>query len=135
MTLRFAVANGSLGFGNVTQSVITITLLIFQSIIALIMIIPDASSFSTLIDYFTFASWIFYGLTFLSVIVLRFRRPDWERPFKVKFYIQCNSVVVELTVNMKCFYKNLDCMIQQRLPLHSGKAWTSEVFGSIYSMS
>uniref|UniRef100_F6WN12 b(0,+)-type amino acid transporter 1 n=1 Tax=Ciona intestinalis TaxID=7719 RepID=F6WN12_CIOIN len=57
--------------------------LIFNSFIALIMIIPDASSFSTLIDYFTFASWIFYGASFLSLIVLRYRKPNWERPYKV----------------------------------------------------
>uniref|UniRef100_H2ZQ50 b(0,+)-type amino acid transporter 1 n=1 Tax=Ciona savignyi TaxID=51511 RepID=H2ZQ50_CIOSA len=53
------------------------------SFIALLMIIPDASNFSTLVDYFTFASWIFYGATFLSVLVLRYRRPDWERPYRV----------------------------------------------------
>jgi len=47
------------------------------------MIIPDAASFSLLIDYFTFASWIFYGLTFLSVIVLRIRKPKWKRPYRV----------------------------------------------------
>nr|XP_002119371.1 b(0,+)-type amino acid transporter 1-like [Ciona intestinalis] len=57
--------------------------LIFNSFIALLMIIPDASNFSTLIDYFTFASWIFYGATFLSVIVLRFRKPEWKRPYRV----------------------------------------------------
>uniref|UniRef100_H2ZQ45 b(0,+)-type amino acid transporter 1 n=1 Tax=Ciona savignyi TaxID=51511 RepID=H2ZQ45_CIOSA len=57
--------------------------LIFNSFIALLMIIPDASNFSTLVDYFTFASWIFYGATFLSVLVLRYRRPDWERPYRV----------------------------------------------------
>ena len=63
----------------------------FKALIALIMIIPDASSFTTLIDYFTFASWIFYGLTFLSIIVLRIRKPDWERPYKVRYIYICKS--------------------------------------------
>ncbi|XP_077976320.1 b(0,+)-type amino acid transporter 1-like [Styela clava] len=54
----------------------------FNAFIAIIMIIPESSTFETLIDYFSFASWIFYGATFLSVIVLRFTRPKMERPFK-----------------------------------------------------
>ena len=41
------------------------------------------SDVGTLIDFFSFAIWTFYGLTFLSTIVLRWRRPDMERPFKV----------------------------------------------------
>ena len=40
------------------------------------------SDVGTRIDFFSFAIWTFYGLTFLSTIVLRWRRPDMERPFK-----------------------------------------------------
>lgn len=57
--------------------------LIFNSFIAMIMILPDTSSFSSLINYFAFSSWIFYGGSFLSLIILRWKRPEWERPFKV----------------------------------------------------
>jgi len=57
--------------------------LIINAAVALLMIVPDSSNFSTLIDYFTFASWIFYGATFLSIPILRYRHPDWNRPFKV----------------------------------------------------
>lgn len=54
---------------------------IFTGIISLIMIIPG--SIDALIDYFSFASWIFYGAAFVCVIVLRFTHPEWERPIKV----------------------------------------------------
>jgi len=57
--------------------------LIFNSAIALVMIIPDSSNFYTLINYFAFSSWIFYGGTFLSLLVLRWKKPHWHRPFKV----------------------------------------------------
>ncbi|XP_078482152.1 b(0,+)-type amino acid transporter 1-like isoform X2 [Ciona intestinalis] len=70
-------------FTVMTPSEMLVSNAVAISFIALIMIIPDASSFSTLIDYFTFASWIFYGASFLSLIVLRYRKPDWERPYKV----------------------------------------------------
>ncbi|CAK8682350.1 unnamed protein product [Clavelina lepadiformis] len=74
--------------------------LIFNSFIALLMILPNSSNFSTLIDYFTFASWIFYGATFLSVIVLRIRRPKWERPYKVWIVIPaiCTAAAVYLII-------------------------------------
>lgn len=55
----------------------------FNALIAILMLIPNSSTFETLINYFTFATWIFYGGTFLSVIVLRYRRPDLHRPYKV----------------------------------------------------
>ncbi|CAI9735029.1 (0,+)-type amino acid transporter 1-like isoform X1 [Octopus vulgaris] len=41
--------------------------LIFSAIIALIMIIPG--EISSLIDFFSFTAWLFYGLAFLSLIV------------------------------------------------------------------
>ncbi|XP_077976188.1 uncharacterized protein LOC144432048 [Styela clava] len=55
----------------------------FNAFIALLMIIPNSSTFESLIDYFTFSAWIFYGATFASVIVLRYRLPDLHRPYRV----------------------------------------------------
>jgi len=60
---------------------------ILNTFISLLMIIPDSSTFSTLIDFFTFASWIFYGLSFFSVVVLRFRHPNWKRPYRVWIWV------------------------------------------------
>ena len=43
-------------------------------------------SFQQLFTYVIFTAWIFYGLTVASVIVLRIRRPDLERSFRVPAY-------------------------------------------------
>ena len=51
----------------------------FQSLLTILFVFSDVG---TRIDFFSFAIWTFYGLTFLSTIVLRWRRPDMERPFK-----------------------------------------------------
>ncbi|XP_072374201.1 b(0,+)-type amino acid transporter 1 [Scyliorhinus torazame] len=55
--------------------------LIFNGILAIIYIIP--ADINTLISFFSFASWIFYGLTTLSLIVMRFTRKELKRPVKV----------------------------------------------------
>jgi basic amino acid/polyamine antiporter, APA family len=43
-------------------------------------------SFQELFTYVIFSAWIFYGLTVAAVIVLRFKRPDQKRLFKVPGY-------------------------------------------------
>ena len=43
-------------------------------------------SFQQLFTYVVFTGWIFYGLTVAGVIVLRIRRPDVERVFRVPAY-------------------------------------------------
>ncbi|XP_072926246.1 b(0,+)-type amino acid transporter 1 [Hemitrygon akajei] len=55
--------------------------LLFNGILAIIYIIP--ADINTLINYFSFASWIFYGLTIFSSIVMRFTRKSLRRPVKV----------------------------------------------------
>ena len=55
----------------------------FQCIIAWIMLIPDSSNFDTLINYFSFAAWTFYGATVAALLWMRFSKPDLERPYKV----------------------------------------------------
>ncbi|XP_067905999.1 b(0,+)-type amino acid transporter 1 isoform X1 [Heterodontus francisci] len=59
--------------------------LIFNGLLAIIYIIP--ADINTLINYFSFASWIFYGLTTLSLIVMQFRRKDMKRPVKIPIVI------------------------------------------------
>jgi APA family basic amino acid/polyamine antiporter len=43
-------------------------------------------SFDVLSDFQVFAGWVFYGLTGLSIFVLRYKEPDAIRPFKVTGY-------------------------------------------------
>jgi len=45
-----------------------------------------AGSFQELFTLVVFTAWIFYGLSVFAVIVLRRRRPDLDRPYRVPFY-------------------------------------------------
>ncbi len=42
-----------------------------------------AGNIESLIDFFSFSAWIFYGGSMLSLIVQRFTRPEAPRPYKV----------------------------------------------------
>ncbi|XP_019361149.1 PREDICTED: B(0,+)-type amino acid transporter 1 isoform X2 [Gavialis gangeticus] len=57
----------------------------WQGAIAIIYIIPG--NIDTLINYFSFAVWIFYGLTVLGLIVMRFTRKELKRPITVPIVI------------------------------------------------
>ncbi|XP_071785073.1 b(0,+)-type amino acid transporter 1-like [Asterias amurensis] len=59
--------------------------LLFQASIALLMIIPG--DFDTLVNYLSFTAWTFFGLTMVSLLVLRYKRPDVHRPIKVPIVI------------------------------------------------
>ncbi len=58
--------------------------LIFQSIWVCLLIV--LGNYSSLLTYVTFASIAFNFLTVLAVIVLRFKNPNIDRPFKSWFY-------------------------------------------------
>ena len=53
----------------------------WQGVIAIAMMIP--SDFNQLVNYFSFASWLVYGLTAMGVLVLRITQRDAIRPIKV----------------------------------------------------
>ena len=52
----------------------------------MIMLIPDSSEFSTLVNYFSFAAWLSYLAVFVALLYLRWKRPNATRPYKV-FYV------------------------------------------------
>ncbi|XP_061449740.1 B(0,+)-type amino acid transporter 1 [Rhineura floridana] len=68
--------------------------IIFHAAIAIIYVIPG--DINTLINYFSFAVWIFYGLTVLGLIVMRFTRKDWGRPIRVPFIIPIIVIIVSI---------------------------------------
>ncbi|XP_078400538.1 b(0,+)-type amino acid transporter 1 [Cetorhinus maximus] len=68
--------------------------LIFNGFLSIIYIIPG--DINTLINYFSFASWIFYGLTTLSLIVMRFTRKDLKRPVKVPIILPIVVTIVAI---------------------------------------
>ncbi|KAF5895569.1 B(0,+)-type amino acid transporter 1, partial [Clarias magur] len=49
---------------------------------------------NVLINYFSFAQWAFYGLTALSLIVMRFTKKELHRPVKVPIVIPVVVMVV-----------------------------------------
>ncbi|CAI9585312.1 unnamed protein product [Staurois parvus] len=56
--------------------------MIISTLIGCIFVIP--SDLLSLTNYFSFCSWLLIGLTCASLIVLRFREPNLERPYKVR---------------------------------------------------
>ncbi|XP_070686140.1 b(0,+)-type amino acid transporter 1 isoform X2 [Pempheris klunzingeri] len=66
--------------------------LIFNGVLAIFYIIP--TDINTLINYFSFAQWLFYGLTALALIVMRFTRKELHRPVKVPIVIAGLMVLV-----------------------------------------
>ncbi|XP_042616326.1 b(0,+)-type amino acid transporter 1-like isoform X2 [Cyprinus carpio] len=66
--------------------------LIFNGLLSIIYIMP--ADITTLINYFSFAQWVFYGLTCLALIVMRFTRKELQRPVKVPIVIPVLVVIV-----------------------------------------
>ncbi|XP_023419503.2 b(0,+)-type amino acid transporter 1-like [Cavia porcellus] len=59
--------------------------IIFYGIITTIYIIPG--DINSLVNYFSFASWLFYGMTIVGLVVMRFTKKNRERPIKVPIFI------------------------------------------------
>jgi APA family basic amino acid/polyamine antiporter len=59
-----------------------------------------SGSYSQLLDYVVFAVLIFYALTILSIFVLRYRRPQAERPYKAFGYPVIPAVYILMAVSI-----------------------------------
>jgi len=57
--------------------------LMFTCFVAWMMLIPESSNFISLVNYFNFAAWTFYGATMAALLWLRIRQPERKRPYKV----------------------------------------------------
>ncbi|XP_031565823.1 b(0,+)-type amino acid transporter 1-like isoform X4 [Actinia tenebrosa] len=79
--------------------------MLFNSIIAWIMLIPDSSSFETLINYFSFAAWVFYGSTIAALLWLRYKKPGLERPYKVPLVVPIVVLLASLYLVVAPFYE------------------------------
>nr|CAD7269745.1 unnamed protein product [Timema shepardi] len=64
------------------------------SLIAVAMVL--SGSIDSLIDFFSFTAWIFYGGAMLALIVMRYTKPNAPRPYKVSVplrgVLSCYSV-------------------------------------------
>ena len=65
------------------------TAILFNSLIACLLMSPGGSNFSTMLNFFNFTQWIFYGMCTFAVVVLRYKEPfkSMERDFKVPIVI------------------------------------------------
>ena len=65
-----------------------------------------SGTYGDLLDYVIFAALLFYALTVLGLFVLRFRRPDADRPYRALGYpilpllyvVLCTAVMVDLLI-------------------------------------
>uniref|UniRef100_A0A8D0HMX0 b(0,+)-type amino acid transporter 1 n=1 Tax=Sphenodon punctatus TaxID=8508 RepID=A0A8D0HMX0_SPHPU len=78
--------------------------LIFTSAVALIMIIPG--SFSSIVNFFSFTAWIFYGMTITCLLYLKIKKPELPRSYKV-------PILIPIIVLMASFYLVLAPIIDQ----------------------
>ncbi|KAK1163417.1 b(0,+)-type amino acid transporter 1 [Acipenser oxyrinchus oxyrinchus] len=112
-----------------------------QGILSIIYIIP--ADINTLINYFSFAGWGFYGVTVLALIVMRFTRKDLERPVKVPIFIPVIVVVLSFYLLLapiidKPEWEYLYCtafilsgLVVYLLFVHLKFSWTRKVMGPI----
>lgn len=68
--------------------------LIFHSLIAAAMVLYG--TIDSLIDFFSFTAWIFYGGAMLALIVMRYTKPNYPRPYKVikLFFFKLNYEIM-----------------------------------------
>ena len=95
--VAYAMAKDGLFFratGKLNDKGVPGTALVFQGIWIVILILlrtrkPDGSYgnlYSNLLDYVVFAALLFYVLTIAGIFLLRWKRPDAERPYKAFGY-------------------------------------------------
>lgn len=70
--------------------------LIFNAILSVLYVIP--SNVESLIDFFSFTAWLFYGLTMLALIRLRYIQPwrDKHRPYRVHLSIPILVFIISM---------------------------------------
>ncbi|GAQ88345.1 amino acid transporter [Klebsormidium nitens] len=82
--------------------------LLAQGAWACLLLLCSSASLSSLINYFGVASWVFYGLSALSLVRIRARFPSIHRPFKLRahwafsysvFGLACYLVLTSLMRN------------------------------------
>lgn len=66
--------------------------IVFTAALAIAMVIPG--NIGSLIDFFSFTAWLFYGLTVGSLVLMRFTRKNLERPIKIPIVIPVVFVLI-----------------------------------------
>ncbi len=103
--LYYAMARDNLFFrsvGRLNRRSVPAVGLILQGLWAVLLVF--SGTYSQLLDYVIFASLLFYAITVVGLFVLRFKKPDAERPYKVFGYpiipglyiFLCTAIMVDL---------------------------------------
>ena len=85
--LYYAMAKDGLFFsvaGTLNSRGVPQASLIMQAVWSIVLVF--SGTYSELLDYVIFASLLFYALTVAGLLVLRKKRPDLHRPYRVPFY-------------------------------------------------
>lgn len=105
--LYYAMARDGLFFraaGTLNRRGVPAVGLVMQAVWSVLLIF--SGTYSDLLDYIIFATLMFYALTVAGLFVLRFKRPDAERPYKAFGYpivpalyvLLCASIMLNLLV-------------------------------------
>lgn len=65
-----------------------------QSLIAAAMV--SYGTIDSLIDFFSFTAWIFYGGAMFALIVMRYTKPNYPRPYKVPIIIPYVVLIISV---------------------------------------
>ncbi|XP_040576621.1 b(0,+)-type amino acid transporter 1 [Lepeophtheirus salmonis] len=68
--------------------------LLFHALVAIVMIV--SGDIESLIDFFSFTVWIFYGMSMLALLILRRNRPNLPRPYKVPLAIPIIVLIMSI---------------------------------------
>ena len=90
---------------------IPILALVKISVLTTVWIIVAGSRVEILLTYFSFAIWLIYGMAIFSVLVLRYERPNAERPYKVFIAFPVIMSIISSYLMLSSFIK---------MPLQSG---------------
>jgi len=74
--------------------------IIFQTVLTSILVILGSGSYETLLEILLPLVIIIYSMTLLSVVILRFKQPDVERPYKVPFGKVGPAIIVLMLLSL-----------------------------------
>jgi APA family basic amino acid/polyamine antiporter len=72
------------------------------------MVVVLSGTYDQLLDYVIFASWLLYGMTTATVLVLRRKRPDLARPYRTLGYpvVPVLFVIMSIAIVISALYNS-----------------------------
>ncbi|XP_029317077.1 b(0,+)-type amino acid transporter 1-like [Cottoperca gobio] len=68
--------------------------LIFTTVVSLLVLIPG--DFQSIVNYFSFTAWFFYGITLSGLLYLKIKKPELPRPYKVPIILPILVIIVAI---------------------------------------